>query len=408
MESCDPVGTPMEIKYKLDLDQNRSLVDAMKYRSMIGALMYLTSSRPDIVHATYLCAWYQDKSTEKHLKEVKRIFRYLRGTVNTGLWYTKDSGFELTGFSDADYADVKTPLRILLVELNSYVKAVIWMRTQLTDDGYHFNKIPIFCDSKSDIAISCNPTDYQLADLFTKALPVDQFNYLVRRLGMRSLSPQELERLAKSCQNKRDLPRNTSLDRVEVLGVPTIAASNPHRVKIQDLMLDESSSTCFKVNTWRGNALSLSDQGMLHGLRKRQCWLMLSNLVKFWMKSAYPGIPDDQAAQTTILNTAAFHTKDLDAYDFDCDDVSNAKALLMANLSNYGFVIISEKAQRIKPTLYDGSFISIQHAASHVIDDEETLILEEVSRSKMLAKQNDPMSKEKKVNTTPINYVELN
>ncbi|GKA98798.1 integrase, catalytic region, zinc finger, CCHC-type containing protein [Tanacetum coccineum] len=67
-----------------------------------------------------------------------------------------------------------------------------------------------------------------------------------------------------------------------------------------------------------------------------------------------------------------------------------------------------KKAQRIKPTLYDGSVISSQHVASPVIDDEETLILEEVSRSKMLAKQNDPMSKEKKVNTTPINYVELN
>nr|GFA59863.1 retrovirus-related Pol polyprotein from transposon TNT 1-94 [Tanacetum cinerariifolium] len=74
---------------------------------MIGALMYLTSSRPDIVHATCLCAWYQAKPTEKHLKEVKRIFRYLPGTVHTGLWYTKDSGFELTGFSDADYAGCK-------------------------------------------------------------------------------------------------------------------------------------------------------------------------------------------------------------------------------------------------------------------------------------------------------------
>ncbi|GKG10893.1 hypothetical protein Tco_0342293, partial [Tanacetum coccineum] len=56
MESCDPVGTPMEIKDKLDLDQNGSPVDAKKYRSMIGAIMYLTSSRPDIVHATCLCA----------------------------------------------------------------------------------------------------------------------------------------------------------------------------------------------------------------------------------------------------------------------------------------------------------------------------------------------------------------
>ncbi|GKB28227.1 hypothetical protein Tco_0867628 [Tanacetum coccineum] len=80
METCDPIGIPMEIKDKLDLDQNRTLVDATKYLSMIGALMYLTSSRLDIVHATYLCARYQAKPTEKHLS------------------------FELTGFSDADYA----------------------------------------------------------------------------------------------------------------------------------------------------------------------------------------------------------------------------------------------------------------------------------------------------------------
>ncbi|GKA24274.1 uncharacterized mitochondrial protein-like protein [Tanacetum coccineum] len=71
---------------------------------MIGALMYLTSSIPDIVHAACLCARYQAQPTEKHLKEVKRIFRYLRGIVNMGLWYTMDSGFELTGFSNADYA----------------------------------------------------------------------------------------------------------------------------------------------------------------------------------------------------------------------------------------------------------------------------------------------------------------
>nr|GEX98729.1 retrovirus-related Pol polyprotein from transposon TNT 1-94 [Tanacetum cinerariifolium] len=64
-------------------------------------------SKPDIVHATCLCARYQAKPTEKHLKEVKRIFRYLRGTVNMGLWYTKDSGFQITGFSDVDYAGCK-------------------------------------------------------------------------------------------------------------------------------------------------------------------------------------------------------------------------------------------------------------------------------------------------------------
>nr|GEV54766.1 putative ribonuclease H-like domain-containing protein [Tanacetum cinerariifolium] len=228
---------------KLDLDHNGTPIDATKYRNMIDALMYLTSSRPDIVHATCLCARYQAKPTEKNLKEVKRIFRYLRGTVNTGVWYTKDSGFELTGFSDADYAGCKDTFKstssgaqflgenlvswssnkqdctALLTAKAEYVSLsaccaqVLWMRTQLTDYGFHFNKILIYCDLKSAIAISCNPvqhsrtkhivvryhfikehvengtielyfvkTDYQLADIFTKALPADRFDYLVCRL----------------------------------------------------------------------------------------------------------------------------------------------------------------------------------------------------------------------------------
>nr|GEZ16291.1 putative ribonuclease H-like domain-containing protein [Tanacetum cinerariifolium] len=187
MESCDPVGTPMEIKDKLDLDQNGTPVDATKYHSMIDALIYLTSSRPNIVHATCLCARYQAKPTEKHLKEVKRIFRYLWGIVNTGLWYMKDSSFELTRFLDADYAGCKDTFKSTsggaqflgeklvswsskkqdctalstaeaeYVSLSACCAQVLWMHTQLTDYGFHFNKILIYCDSKSAIAISCNP-----------------------------------------------------------------------------------------------------------------------------------------------------------------------------------------------------------------------------------------------------------
>nr|GEW12227.1 retrovirus-related Pol polyprotein from transposon TNT 1-94 [Tanacetum cinerariifolium] len=412
LKTFDIIGTPMDIKDKLDLDQIRTPVDAMKYHSMIGSLMYLTSSRPDIVHATCVCARYQAHPTEKHLKEVKRIFCYLWGTVNMGLWYTKDygfyltgfldtdyagckdtfkstcggaqflgeklmswsskkqdctllstaeseyvslsaysiaisynsvqhsrtkhiaaryhfikenvekgtielyfvktdyqladiftkalsvdrftylvyclalhtvksrnnsrvlriilmimpehqsdiydSGFELTGFSDADYAGCKDTFKSTFggaqflgeklmswsskkqdstslstakskyVSVSACCAQVLWMWTQLTDYGYHFDKIPIYYDSKSAIAISRNPiqhsrtkhiavryhfikdhvekstielyfvkTDYQLADIFTTALPVDRFNYLVRRLGMRSLCPQELDRLVK-------------------------------------------------------------------------------------------------------------------------------------------------------------------------------------------------------------------
>nr|GEW42942.1 hypothetical protein [Tanacetum cinerariifolium] len=161
MESCDPVGTPMEIKDKIDLDQNGTPVDAMKYRSMIGALMYLTSSRPNIVH---------------------------------------DSGFKLTGFLDADYAGCKDTFKS-------------------TSGGAQFLDKKLEHVEKGTIELYFVKTDYQLDDLFTKALPADRFNYVVHRLGMRSLFPQELERLAKSHQSQGDLPRNTTLDRVEVIGM---------------------------------------------------------------------------------------------------------------------------------------------------------------------------------------------
>nr|GEY42340.1 integrase, catalytic region, zinc finger, CCHC-type, peptidase aspartic, catalytic [Tanacetum cinerariifolium] len=91
MTSCDSIGTPMATKH-LDTDLSGTLVDQMKYQSMVGALMYLTASRPDIMHATCYCARYQAKPTEKHLTAVKRIFRYFKDTINMGLWYPKDTG----------------------------------------------------------------------------------------------------------------------------------------------------------------------------------------------------------------------------------------------------------------------------------------------------------------------------
>nr|GEV89548.1 hypothetical protein [Tanacetum cinerariifolium] len=238
METCDPIGTPMEIKDKLDLDKNETLVDAMKYRSMIGALIYLASRRLDIVHATCLCARYQARPTEKHLKEVKRIFCYLWETVNIGCrdsfkgtsGGTQFLGKKLVGWSSKKQdCTVLSTAEAKYVSLSACCTQVIWMRTQLTDYGFHFNKIPIYCDSNSAIAISCNlvqhsrtkhivvryhfikkhvkkgtieqyfvKTDYQLADLFTKTLLVDRFKYLVCHLGMCSSSPQKLECLAKS------------------------------------------------------------------------------------------------------------------------------------------------------------------------------------------------------------------
>nr|GEV86624.1 hypothetical protein [Tanacetum cinerariifolium] len=220
LNTCDIIGTPMDIKHKLDLDQIGTPVDATKYRSMIGALMYLTSSRPDIVHATCVCARYQAHPTEMHLKVVKKIFHYLRGTVNISLWYMKDFVLELTRFLDTDYVGCKDTFKSTsggaqflgeklmswssmkqdctslstakskYVSLSACCAQVLWMRTQLTDYGYHFNKIPIYCDSKSAIAISCNPVQHS-----------------------------RMKRVFVLCssQNRRDLPKDTPIDRLEVL-----------------------------------------------------------------------------------------------------------------------------------------------------------------------------------------------
>ncbi|GKC23888.1 retrovirus-related pol polyprotein from transposon TNT 1-94 [Tanacetum coccineum] len=103
MDKCDSIGTLMATSPKLDADLSDTPVDKTKYQSRIGPLMYLTVNRPDLVQAVRYCARYQARPTEKHLKEVKRIFRYLKQTINMGLWYPKDSGFELTTFSDADH-----------------------------------------------------------------------------------------------------------------------------------------------------------------------------------------------------------------------------------------------------------------------------------------------------------------
>ncbi|GJY72094.1 retrovirus-related pol polyprotein from transposon TNT 1-94 [Tanacetum coccineum] len=143
-ESCDLVDTPMVEKSKLDEDKEGKAVDPSHYRGMIGTLLYLTASRPDLQFAICMCARYQARPTEKHLNAVKRIFRYLKGTVHRGLWYPKDSSFALTAFADADHAGCQR------------YRCIPLKRSQLTDYGLGFNKIPMYCDNKSAIALCYN------------------------------------------------------------------------------------------------------------------------------------------------------------------------------------------------------------------------------------------------------------
>ncbi|GJT22180.1 retrovirus-related pol polyprotein from transposon TNT 1-94 [Tanacetum coccineum] len=228
MTSCDSIGTPMATKH-LDADLSGTPVDQTKYQSMVGALMYLTTSRLDIVHATCYCARYQTRSNEKYLTAAKRIFRYLKNTINMGLSYPKDTGGDklVSWSSKKQGCTSMSSAEAEYVSLSACCAQVLWLRTQLIDYGFHFDKIPMYCDSKATIAISCNPvqhsrtkhidvryhfikeqvekgivelffvgTEYQLADLFTKALSEDRFKSLVRQLGMRCLTPDELEVLA--------------------------------------------------------------------------------------------------------------------------------------------------------------------------------------------------------------------
>nr|GEV15633.1 retrovirus-related Pol polyprotein from transposon TNT 1-94 [Tanacetum cinerariifolium] len=241
-------------KSKLDEDKEGKAVDPLHYHSMIGTLLYLTASRPNLQFAICMCARYQARPTKKHLHAVKRIFRYLRGTVNRGLWYPKDSSISLIAFTDADHAGCQDTRRSTsdslqfledklislsskrqksaaiysteakYIALSGYCAQILWMRLQLTDYGLGFNKIPIYCDNKSIIALCFNNvqhsrskhidiryhfikehvenmvielyfvnTEYQVADLFTKALGRERTEFQINKLGMRSFTPETLK-----------------------------------------------------------------------------------------------------------------------------------------------------------------------------------------------------------------------
>nr|GEY15434.1 hypothetical protein [Tanacetum cinerariifolium] len=175
-ESCDPVDTPMVEKSKLDEDKEGKVIDPSHYRGMIGTLLYLTASRPDLQFVICMCARYQARCTQKHIHTLKRIFRYLRETFNRGLWYPKDSSVALTAFADVDHAGCQDTrrstsdslqfLRERLISWSSKRKKsaaissteaeyialsgccaqILLMRSQLTDYGLGFNKILIFIE----------------------------------------------------------------------------------------------------------------------------------------------------------------------------------------------------------------------------------------------------------------------
>ncbi|GJU05061.1 retrovirus-related pol polyprotein from transposon TNT 1-94 [Tanacetum coccineum] len=210
--SSDYVDTPIMETNKLDKDVQGTPVDATLYRDMIGSLGYLTSSRPGLIYAVCLCVRYQAKPIEKYLNEDKQIFRYLKRTINMGLWYSKDTGMSLTIYSDADHVGCQDTRRSTsenaqslgdkLVSRSSkkqkstaissteaeYIalSSVQHSRAKHIYVRYHFIKEQV---ENGIVELYFVRTEYQLADIFTKPLPRERFNFLVEKLGLTALLP---------------------------------------------------------------------------------------------------------------------------------------------------------------------------------------------------------------------------
>ena len=249
LEDCKVMNTPMHPTCNLSKEDEGAKVDQKLYRGMIGSLLYLTASRPDILFSVCLCARFQSDPRESHMTAVKRIFRYLKGTTNLGLLYRKSLDYKLIGFCDADYAGDRierkstsgncqflgdnliswaskrqTTIAMSTAEAE-YISAascctqLLWMKHQLEDYQIIANSIPIYCDNTAAICLSKNPilhsrakhieikhhfirdyvqkgildiqfidTENQWADIFTKPLTVERFDFIKKNLNMHFVS----------------------------------------------------------------------------------------------------------------------------------------------------------------------------------------------------------------------------
>jgi hypothetical protein len=245
MVNAKPIKTPMPSNGHLDLDEEGAPVETKVYRSMIGSLLYLCASRPDIMLSVCMCARFQANPKECHLTAVKRILRYLVHTPNLGLWYPKGSKFNLLGYSDSDYAGCKVDRKSTMetcqflgrslvswsskkqncvalstveaeyVAVGACCAQLLWMKQTLKDFGCQYSKIPLLCDNESAIKLANNPvshsrtkhidirhhflrdhelkedieirhvsTEKQLADIFTKPLDESRFCALRSELNI--------------------------------------------------------------------------------------------------------------------------------------------------------------------------------------------------------------------------------
>ncbi|GJX23554.1 retrovirus-related pol polyprotein from transposon TNT 1-94 [Tanacetum coccineum] len=245
LEDSKPMKTPMSTETKLMKDEEGESVDNTKYKGMIGSLLYLTASRPNIMFSVCLCARFQEDPKTYHLEAVKHIFRYIKGTTHLGLWYPKGSDIETIVYADSDHAGdyvdrkstsgfctfmgccltswflKKQPALAISTTEAEYVSVektcqqALWMKQALVDYGISLDDISIMCDNKGAIDLSKKPVQHSgtkhieirhhflcdnvqkgnisiekvssvdnIADILTKPLKREPFNYLCQGLGM--------------------------------------------------------------------------------------------------------------------------------------------------------------------------------------------------------------------------------
>ncbi|KAI3807431.1 hypothetical protein L1987_23359 [Smallanthus sonchifolius] len=245
MNDSSTYGTPIPVNHGLHLNKDEKDVDCRLYHGMIGSLMYLTASRPDIMFAVCLCSRFQSQPNESHMIAVKRIFRYLKGKPLLGLWYSKHQSFDFKAYTDSDYGGCnldrkstsggcqflgdrlvswqckkQSTVSVLTCEAEYIAAAsgcsqILWIQQQLRDYCLNFTRTPLFIDNNATMSITNNPvkhsktkhieirhyfirdcaekhlielvkvhTDDNLADLFTKAFDRSRFEHLVNLIGM--------------------------------------------------------------------------------------------------------------------------------------------------------------------------------------------------------------------------------
>nr|GEU74095.1 retrovirus-related Pol polyprotein from transposon TNT 1-94 [Tanacetum cinerariifolium] len=229
-------GNDLLLDYKFIKVPEGKSVDATLYRGMIGSLMYLTSSRPDLIYA--VCLFDTCMSLTTYADADHAGCQDTRRSISGSAQFLCDKLVSWSFKKQKSIAILSTKAEY--IDLSGCCAQILWMRSQLTDYGFQFNKIPLYYNNKSAIALCCNNvqhskskhidvryyfikeqmengimelyfvrTEYQLADIFTKLLPRERFNFLIEKLGMRSMSPETLKRLTEKEANYTSSPRRT-------------------------------------------------------------------------------------------------------------------------------------------------------------------------------------------------------